>query len=216
MCSIASEILHAVRTLSGSIDTLLTSPEDWQASQLHDVLKKKKFLTPDERVQRRETQSRGDLKLHQDDALTKVGGWMKTDTPRDQWTMQDELESLPLAETGPSHARPTATSDFAGSSSHPGQPFMLHPDPWHPARSASYPQVDEATMSNFDREKKRTPPEVAMSTVSDLDHDKKRNKLGYQRVSIACGRSLSIPRVDDSNEMLLELTICRPLPSAEA
>lgn len=29
--------------------------------------------------------------------------------------------------------------------------------------------------------------------MSDSEQDKKRNKLGYQRISIACGKTLTIP-----------------------
>lgn len=37
-----------------------------------------------------------------------------------------------------------------------------------------------------------TPP-LPLSTMSDSEQDKKRNKLGYQRISIACGKNLTRP-----------------------
>lgn len=37
-----------------------------------------------------------------------------------------------------------------------------------------------------------TPP-LRQNTMSDSEQDKKRNKLGYQRISIACGKNLDTP-----------------------
>jgi len=59
--------------------------------------------------------------------------------------------------------------------------------------------------------------------MSDSDLDKKRNKLGYQRISIACGRSplmrapehASVQELTGANEKQRALTIQSPLPSAE-
>jgi len=35
-------------------------------------------------------------------------------------------------------------------------------------------------------------PQLRHTVMTDSESDKKRNKLGYQRISVACGKSLSV------------------------